>query len=122
MVLLQIGGTKAVAGFGMTTKYNVWELLEMAESVKPPDFNDDYYHDIEFPAKDGWKVVIFYDCGELDYITHFINPEGDVIDFWEWPGDAYNHTAKDFNSDKNILINWRGVGDLKRMKEIEAKK
>ena len=91
-----------------------WEqLLEIAESVNPPneqpEGSDNWCTDAEFVAENGWKVFIFYDCGELDYIAHFITPDGEEIDFWEW---AEEHPWKSF------LINWRGVGDLQRLKAL----
>jgi len=100
----------------------VWKLLEIAESVNAPDEipsdDPDWCADKSFDAKNGWKVVIFYDCGELDYIAHFINPKGEIIDFWDWGGDCFDHDAPDFNRGKNILINWRGNGDMERLKKI----
>ena len=105
--------------------YDVWDLLEIAESTNAPyeqaADSPNWCGDVLFDAKDGWKVSIFYDCGGLDYIESFINPKGIVIDFWEWPGDCHDHEADDFNNAKNILINWRGIGDLKRLKELEGK-
>ena len=60
---------------------------------------------------DNWKVIIFHDCGELDYIDHFVSPDGEIIDFWDWP------VEEDFyNSDKNLLMCWRGNGDLARLR------
>jgi hypothetical protein len=96
---------------------NSWqELLELAEDVAPPEEqpsdSDNWCTDVVFKAADGWKVVIFYDCGELDYISHFVAPGGKEIDFWEWP-EAHPW--------RSYLINWRGVGDLERLKKCEQK-
>jgi len=94
-------------------KYNVWKLLEIAESANVPDtqLNDspNWCTDVIFKARDGWKVVIFYDCGELDYISSFINPNGIIIDFWDWPE----------SKDKSILMAWRGNGDLERLQKAQ---
>jgi hypothetical protein len=51
---------------------------------------------IEFAIRDGWKVVVFYDCGGFDYIDSFVSPDGKTIDFWDWPE----------SSDKQKLVNW----------------
>lgn len=51
---------------------------------------------IEFEISDGWKVVVFYDCGGFDYVDSFVSPEGETIDFWYWPE----------SSDRQKLIDW----------------
>ena len=74
-------------------------LLSMLEGVDiPNDIEPGEFRDVEIAARDGWKVDVFYDCGELDYINHFISPKGEVVDFWDWPE----------SEDKSLLINWRG--------------
>ncbi|MBN46335.1 MULTISPECIES: hypothetical protein [unclassified Methylophaga] len=89
-----------------------WEqLLQIAESATPPPVqpcdSENWCGEVTMDADDGWKVVFSYDCGELDNIDIFITPGGKEIDFWAWPE---NHTWKDY------LINWREMGDLKRLK------
>ena len=86
-------------------------LLDLAESVSPPDEMPNEFGDVEFEARDGWKVSIFYDCCELDYIAHFTRPDDTVIDFWDWP---YGTPGR------GLLIAWRGVGDYDRLRrEVE---
>jgi len=88
-------------------EYDQWKLLEIAESANPPNANFEWYGDVKLPAKDGWKVTFYYDCGELDYIDSFVTPDGvtlnvfgpDVVVGLEWPP----------------LMIWREVGDLKRL-------
>jgi hypothetical protein len=80
-------------------------LLEIAESAAPPELSPDAFGDVELPAKDGWRVAFFYDCGELDYISHFVSPDGAVVDFWEWPESA----------ERTLLTCWRSVGDMRRL-------
>ena len=63
-----------------------------------PDNNDSDVDLVEFECRDGWKVSVFYDVGELDYIDHFVSPDGTVIDFWDWPE----------SDDKSTLMSWRG--------------
>lgn len=92
-------------------KYDPWYLLELAESTGAVDKYKKYWcEDVTFNAKDGWKVVIFYDQDEIDYIDSFISPTGEIINFWDWE-DSF---------DKETLICWRGPGDLKRLKESRA--
>ena len=93
-------------------KYDQWRLLRIAESAKPPetqpDDSDDWCGEVEMPAKDGWKVVFFYDCGELDYIDHFITPDGTRLEVW--PGGEYQSEQL-----PPVMI-WRSVGDLERLR------
>ena len=85
--------------FGTSDCYAASFLLSMLEGVDiPNEIGPGEFCDIEIAARDGWKVDVFYDCGELDYINHFISPKGEVVDFWDWPE----------SEDKSLLINWRG--------------
>lgn len=93
---------------------NSWEdLLEIAESVNAPEDKNlnafEWSGDKEFNAEGGWKVIIFYDVGELDYIDHFKAPDGEEIQFWDWPKE---HPWRSY------LMNWCGAGDLKRLREL----
>jgi hypothetical protein len=67
--------------------------IHIPENIEPGEFRD-----VEIQVQDGWKVDVFYDCGELDFINHFISPDGTQVDFWDWPE----------SDDKSRLINWRG--------------
>ena len=74
-------------------------LLSLLEGVDIPDGIDQGDCGTrEFDLTHGWKVSIFYDCGDLDYIDHFISPSVKIVDFWDWPSSP----------DKTILIRWRG--------------
>ena len=91
-----------------------WEhLLQIAETVsappEQPSNSDNWCADVVFTAPNDWKVSIFYDCGELDYIDKFVTPSGHEINFWDWPQD---HPWKD------ILMAWQGCGDLERLKSL----
>lgn len=88
-------------------KYDQWKLLEIAESANPPDYKAYEYGDIEMAAKDGWKVVFFYDCGELDYIEAFVMPDGTRLNVW---GTAY------LGEQWPPVMSWRGVGDMERLR------
>ena len=89
-------------------QYDQWRLLEIAESANPPDENHEWYSDQTMPAKDGWQVCFFYDCGSLDYIDHFITPDGEKLDVWL--GEQYQ------SEQWPPVMNWRGVGDLERLR------
>lgn len=94
-------------------KYNVWFLMEIAESTKAPEHDEKYFHeDVTFDAKGGWKCIMFYDGDELDYIDSFITPEGEIVNFWDWEESA----------EKDLLTCWRSIGDLERLKKIAAQK
>jgi len=86
--------------------------LEIAEKANPPEIlpSDSPYWCSDMPIKteEGWTVYFFYDCEELDYISHFVKPDGTEIDFWDW----------EESEAKEILICWRGVGDLDRLRGI----
>lgn len=74
-------------------------LLSLLEGVGIPDGIDAGDGGTrEFDLADGWKVSIFYDCGDLDYIDHFVSPSGKVVDFWNWPSCP----------DRTMLIRWCG--------------
>lgn len=82
-------------------------LLEMAHAVNMPDSLDPgIFEHLTFDCEGGWKVVIFYDDGDLDYIDQFITPKGEPIDFWEWSNDVPG---------RDILIAWQGREDTERL-------
>lgn len=94
-------------------KYGQYLLLEIAESAQPPEVievDSVSWTGVEvMSAADGWKVGFFYDCGELDYIDHFVTPDGKRLEVWV---DEYDSEFWP------PVMNWRGVGDLKRIKDI----
>lgn len=85
----------------------IQRLLEIAHSAAPPDtMGPGTFETITFDGPNGWKVVIFYDDGELDYIDSFTTPRGETIDFWDWP---------DTVPGRDILIAWQGTRDTERL-------
>lgn len=92
-------------------KLTALQLLELAEAASPPATPDDDYWcaNATFDAPGGWKVVIFYDCGDLDYIDSFVTPDGVEIDFWKWD---VRHP------DRRTLMGWGGVGDIERLRPL----
>lgn len=83
------------------------KLLTMADAANVPQENPapHWQSHLDFQLADGWKMSIFYDAGELDYINHFVSPSGEVVDFWEWP----DLVGVGQDADKNALIGWRGT-------------
>ena len=96
---------KSLEQFGVYTK---WDLLEIVEKADIPDFwlfgeSSSIVHEV-----DGWKIKVFYYCEELEYIENITTPNGVVLDFWEWGSE---------NEWRDVLIVWRGNGDLDTMKK-----
>lgn len=53
----------------------------VVEAVSPGAANPrDRFGDVEFIA-DGWSIVIFFDCGDLDYVDRATSPEGRTVQF-----------------------------------------
>jgi hypothetical protein len=95
---------------GITSWVN---LLEIAESANPPITfytEDDWWGEVTFQAMNGWKVVIYYDGDTIAFIDSFVEPDGTVIDFWDWPED---------HPWRNYLKLWSNVGDLERLKRLQ---
>jgi hypothetical protein len=93
---------------------DLFELLQLAEDVKPPNeltAEDDAagrgFGDVEFPHPGGWKVIVFYDGLELDYIDSFIAPDGEMMTPW---------VASDRLDEYDTIKLWRGVGSIEDLK------
>lgn len=84
---------------------DVWTLLDISESANPSEYSDND-PDLTLPARDGWSVSFFYDCGELDYIDHITTPDGLSTCPWDWPAGAPG---------QQDLMNWRSMGDRARL-------
>ena len=84
-------------------------LLEIAHSAGPPDTqpgdSPNWCGEVTLAGRDGWRVCFFYDCGELDYIDHFVTPDGERLDVW----------PDDYQSEQGApVMNWRGTSDTER--------
>ncbi len=86
------------------TTYSADFLLEIAVSANMPSCHpDNDCGHILFDARDGWKVYAFYDVGDFDYIEHFVAPDGEIINPWDWEmGEDPN-----FNPEREKIIWWR---------------
>ena len=68
------------------TDPTVDELIAIAKSADLPSaLVGSGFVTPTFPARDGWKVVVFFDGSDFDNIEHFIRPDGTVLDPWDWP-------------------------------------
>lgn len=77
--------------------YTATFLLGLLEGIPiPPEIEAGECRDVEIPVKDGWKVNVYYDCGGLDFINHFVTPDGEVVNFWNWQD----------SEDKRVLAAW----------------
>jgi hypothetical protein len=94
-------------------KWGQMFLLEIASSAAPPDTqpgdSPDWCGDVTLPARDGWKVCFFYDCGDLDYIDHFVTPEGEKLDVF---ADGYQ------SEQWPPVMCWSGNADTERFRGL----
>ena len=93
----------------------VWELLEIAESINAPDKDEEIFTgNRTFDAKNGWKVVVFYDCPEIDYIDSFVDPFGQVYNVWDTCFGLFGLSAEDIS----LLQSWNKCGDIARLRNL----
>ena len=83
----------------MITEYTAEQLLQLLDGFTCP-VDSQYEPLMTFDLKDGWKVVVFYDCESFDYLDEFIAPNGQVVDFWEFPESEA----------RQRLIDWSPLG------------
>jgi hypothetical protein len=57
------------------------ELLSEVKRANIPEEIPGQFGNEEFTTQDGWKITIFYDCGEFDYIDKIVTPEGQVYEY-----------------------------------------
>lgn len=92
-------------------------LLELVERAAPPGKQAKGEWDSHVVIEiDGWQIELFYDCGELDYIDHFITPEGERLNVWP----DHQSVTRDMADWQQIVASWREVGDLQRLRELAA--
>lgn len=92
-------------------------LLEADATNAPSSIGRGEFENREFIMSSGWKVVIFYDSGDLDYIDHFVSPDGRRIEVW---GEEADPRLNDSGDDRcfTSLQNWRDVGDGHRLSAL----
>lgn len=94
-------------------KWGQMFLLEIASSAAPPDSqpgdSPNWCGDVTLPGRDGWQVCFFYDCGDLDYIDHFVTPAGEKLDVFV---DGYQ------SEQWPPVMNWGGTADTERFRGL----
>jgi hypothetical protein len=50
-------------------------------------WSDVYCGDVEFLFGD-WRIIVFNDCREFDYVSEATAPDGRTVDFDDWQLDA----------------------------------
>lgn len=74
-------------------------LLERIQAATLPEHRD--WDLILIDVGGGWKASLYYDGGPgLDYIDHFVRPDGREVDFWDWP---------ETSNERERLIAFRGT-------------
>jgi hypothetical protein len=79
------GRLPAYQGKSVLNEFTAEYLISIAETASIPPISYELWPWRIFDAKEGWKVMVYYDVDELDYIDHFVTPDGQQIDIWEWP-------------------------------------
>lgn len=68
------------------------EVLELVDSGKEevrytgtnPEA-DVFSGNVPFESASGWRIVVFIDCGDWDYVDRAISPSGEEYDFDDLP-------------------------------------
>ena len=95
----------------LTTKsYSAFELLGMVERARPTDVQTGKWQVDVMISIEGWHFELFYGCGNLSHIDHFVTPEGVKLEVWPRNGGNMNDWQK-------VVSEWGGVGDLELLKE-----
>ncbi|MES2685504.1 MAG: hypothetical protein V4706_01715 [Pseudomonadota bacterium] len=86
-------------------------LLEIASSAAPPNTqpsdSTNWCGDVTLPGRAGWKVCFFYDCGDLDYIDHFVTPDGEKLEVFVEGYDSEQWPP---------VMLWGGISDTERLR------
>lgn len=51
------------------------------EAQLEDDSLSSFYGEVTFNTDNGWKFIVFFDCGEWDYLDTVISPDGDEMDY-----------------------------------------
>jgi hypothetical protein len=94
------------------TEEELLEFLKAIEegtiSLRPDECipQDIYAGNVPYTASNGWRITIFNDCNEWDYVDHVIAPDGRELSFDEI--DDLMLVARDYTPDSEIA--WRRYG------------
>jgi len=96
---------------GITEK----ELLEFLKAIEAGTVvlqpekcipQDIYAGDVPYTASNGWRITIFNDCNEWDYVEEVITADGRSLDFDSI--DNHMATVRDYTPDDQIA--WEKYG------------
>jgi hypothetical protein len=78
-------------------------ILLQPEECIPQDI---YAGNVPYTASNGWRITIFNDCNEWDYVDHVIAPDGRSLSFDEI--DNFMSVAREYTPD--IEVAWSRYG------------
>jgi hypothetical protein len=94
------------------------KLIMLAHNAGPVERQTgDWQFDVVLPSSDGWQVGFFYDCGDLDYIDHFVSPAGERIEVWE-DDPRFEFPERELDFSFQPLRCWRGCDDTERLLKL----
>jgi len=110
------------------------ELLEFLRAIEEGTIalqpeecipQDIYAGNVPYVASNGWRITIFNDCNEWDYVEHVITPDGRSLSFDEI--DDLMPVARDYTPDVEVAWSRYGIPGYMRFRctncgaDIEAK-
>lgn len=92
----------------MISEELIWELLRGIESgrvwpAKRLDFEAVekwgylicHYGNVEFDTNNGWKLVVFFDCGGWDNLDSVTTPNGETLEYYDFSQELKNYRPSD---------------------------
>lgn len=67
--------------------------------------------DHEWTMESGWKLVVFNDCDEWDYVDSIIDPSGEIAKFDDWHEDVIDVDGR--------FIRYKGGDDAQFIRNYE---
>ena len=103
------------------------ELLEFLKAIEEGTVHlqpeecipqDIYAGDVPYTASNGWRITIFNDCNEWDYVEGVITADGRSLDFDSI--DAHMPTAREYTPDDQIAWEKYGIPGYCRFRCIRC--
>ncbi|HKD82575.1 MAG TPA: hypothetical protein VKH81_22990 [Candidatus Angelobacter sp.] len=110
------------------------ELLEFLKAIEEGTIplqpegcipQDIYAGNVPYMASNGWRITIFNDCNEWDYVEHVITPDGRSLSFDEI--DDLMSVAREYTPDVEVAWSRYGIPGYMRFRctncgvDIDAK-
>src|SRR5262252_4731045 len=89
-------------------------LLQPEESI-PQDI---YAGNVPYTASNGWRITIFNDCNEWDYLDHVIAPDGRSLSFDEI--DNSMSVAREYTPDTEVAWSRYGIPGYMRFRCVNC--